>query len=237
VTPEPYAAAEGDAPIRILLVDDHPLVREGVRMLVEAQPDMELRAEGADRESALAAVRRERPDLVLLDLDLGPDDGLELLRELLRLDPDLRVLVFTGLRDRELHQRAVELGAMGVVPKEQATSVLLAAIRKVHAGEAWIDRKVVASLLQQARRAPLQNDPEQRKIAALTARERELVALVAQGNGTRQLAARLGIADKTIRNHLVSIYAKLGVSDRLELAIYAARHGLASPPGGPIGGS
>ncbi|RIL04005.1 MAG: DNA-binding response regulator [Proteobacteria bacterium] len=230
MTPATDAAPSGGAPIRILLVDDHPLVREGVRMLVEAQPDMDLRAESADRVSALAALRRERPDLILLDLDLGADDGLDLLRELLRLDPDLRVLVFTGLRDRELHQRAVELGALGVVPKEQATSVLLAAIRKVHAGEAWIDRKVVASLLQQARRAPQQSDPEQRKIAALTARERELVALVAQGNGTRRLSERLGITDKTIRNHLVSIYAKLGVSDRLELAVYAGRHGLAAPP-------
>ena len=105
--------------------------------------------------------------------------------------------------------------------------MLLAAIRKVHAGEAWIDRKLVTSLLQDARRALQQRDPEQHKITDLTVREREIVALVAQGHGTRQLAARLGIADKTIRNHLVSIYAKLGVSDRLELAIYAGRHGLA----------
>ena len=217
-------------PIAILLVDDHPLVREGVRMLLEAQPDMELVGECADRAGALAALERLRADLVLLDLDLGADDGLALLGEIVERDPEARVLVFTGLRDPDVHRQAIRLGAFGVVPKEQATSVLLAAIRKVHGGEAWIDRKVITSLLKDARRTRGPDDPEQRKIAALTVREREIVALVAQGHGTRQLAERLGIADKTIRNHLVSIYAKLGVSDRLELAIYAGRHGLATGP-------
>jgi len=229
VTAEP-TAHDAAAAIDILLVDDHPLVREGVRMLIEAQADMRLVGESADRAGTLAALRSRRPDLVLLDLDLGADSGLDLLRELVEQDAELRVLVFTGLRDPDLHRRAIELGALGVVPKEQATSVLLAAIRKVHAGEAWIDRKLVTSLLQDARRVR-ERDPEERRIAELTAREREIVALVAQGNGTRQLSERLGIADKTIRNHLVSIYAKLGVSDRLELAIYAGRHGLAGRNG------
>jgi DNA-binding NarL/FixJ family response regulator len=222
------SAPGGPAAISVLLVDDHPLVREGVRMLLESQPDMRLIGECADRVEALAAIEARRPDLVLLDLDLGADSGLDLLQELVDADPDLRVLVFTGMRDPELHQRAMERGALGIVPKEQAISVLLAAIRKVHGGEAWVDRKMMAALLQGTRRAR-QPDPEESKIAALTTREREIVVLVAQGNGTRQLGARLGVADKTIRNHLVSIYAKLGVSDRLELAIYAGRHGLARP--------
>ena len=223
----PDADGGGSGAIGVLLVDDHPLVREGVRMLIEAQPDMRLLADCSDRAGAVAAIGRQQPDIVLLDLDLGDEDGLDLLRELIARDPGLRVLGFTGMRDPELHKLAVQLGARGVVPKEHATSVLLAAIRKVHAGEAWIDRKLVASLLQDARLARQRGDPEQRKIEELTAREREIVALVAQGNGTRQISERLGIADKTIRNHLVSIYAKLGVSDRLELAIYAGRHGLA----------
>lgn len=224
----------GAGAIRILLVDDHPLVREGVRMFVEAQADMRLVGERSDRAGALELLERERPDVVLLDLDLGggPDGGMELLRELIERDAETRVLVFTGLRDADLHRRAVRLGALGVVPKEEAPSVLLAAIRKVHAGEAWIDRKVVASLLQEVRQGRAPSDPEQRKIADLTAREREIVALVAQGAGTQRLAEQLGIAEKTIRNHLVSIYAKLGVSDRLELAIYAGRHGLAGTPEG-----
>jgi DNA-binding NarL/FixJ family response regulator len=218
------------ARIRIVLVDDHTMVREGVRMLLEGHADLELAAEAWTRAGALAAVTRERPDLVLLDLDLGAESGLDVLRDLVAVEPPPRVLVFTGVRDPEVHRQAVLLGALGVVPKEQAAAVLLAAIRKVHAGEAWIDRSMVASLLQEARQARSQADPEASKIALLTAREREIIELVAHGNGTRPIAAQLGISEKTVRNHLVSIYSKLDVSDRLELAIYAVRHGLAKAP-------
>jgi len=216
--------------IRILLVDDHAMVREGVRMLLEGQADLALVGEAWDRAGALGAIARERPDLVLLDLDLGAESGLDLLRELVASDPGTRVLVFTGVRDPEVHRRAMLLGALGVVPKEKAAAVLLAAIRKVHSGEAWVDRSMVASLLQEARQARRQEDPEAPKLALLTGREREIIGLVAQGNGTRQIGSRLGIREKTVRNHLVSIYSKLDVSDRLELAIYAVRHGLATAP-------
>jgi len=218
------------APIRIVLVDDHAMVREGVRMLIEGQGDLALVGEAWDRAGALAVVARERPDLVLLDLDLGAESGLDLIGAIAGADPEARVLVFTGVRDADLHRRAVHLGALGVVPKEQAASVLLSAIRKVHAGEAWIDRSMMASVLQESRQSRRQVDPEVPKLASLTAREREIIALVAQGNGTRPIAAELGISEKTVRNHLVSIYSKLHVSDRLELAIYAVRHGLATAP-------
>jgi len=223
-------AVPRSGPIRILLVDDHTMVREGVRMLLEGHADLELVGEAWNRAGALDAIARERPDLVLLDLDLGAESGLDLLRELIASDPQTRVLVFTGVRDPDVHRRAMLLGALGVVPKEQAASVLLAAIRKVDAGEAWIDRSMVASLLQEARQARRHEDPEAPKIGQLTAREREIVGLVAHGNGTRPIAAQLGISEKTVRNHLVSIYSKLHVSDRLELAIYAVRHGLATAP-------
>lgn len=214
--------------IRIVLVDDHAMVREGVRMLLEGHADLELVGEARGRAGALEAIARELPDLVLLDLDLGAESGLDLLRDLLARHPATRVLVFTGVRDGEVHRRALREGALGVVPKENAAAVLLAAIRKVHAGEAWVDRSMVASLLQEARQARCEEDPEAPRIALLTAREREIIGLVAQGNGTRPIAARLGISEKTVRNHLVSIYSKLEVSDRLELAIYAVRHGLAA---------
>lgn len=216
--------------IRIVLVDDHAMVREGVRMLLEGQPDLALVGEAATVAGALDAVAREGPDLVLLDLDLGAENGLDLLEALVARDPALRVLVLTGVRDPDVHRRAMLQGALGVVAKEEAGAVLLAAIRKVHAGEAWVDRGMVASLLQEARRTRRAQDPEAGRIAALTAREREIIGLVAEGNGTRPIADRLGISEKTVRNHLVSVYSKLGVSDRLELAIYAVRHGLAAAP-------
>jgi two-component system nitrate/nitrite response regulator NarL len=224
------AVAAASGAIRIVIVDDHAMMREGVRMLLEGQADLALVGEAWDRAGALAMIERERPDLVLLDLDLGGENGVDLLQDVLAADPAARVLVLTGVRDPEVHRRALIEGALGVVPKEQAAAVLLAAIRKVHAGEAWVDRSMVASLLQEARQARRREDPEAPKIASLTGREREIIGLVAQGNGTRRIAERLGISEKTVRNHLVSVYSKLDVSDRLELAIYAVRHGVATPP-------
>lgn len=216
--------------IRILLVDDHTLVREGVRMLVEGHDDLELVGEAWDRAGTLAGIERERPDLVLLDLDLGAESGLDIVREIAAAGEEPRVLVLTGVRDPEIQRRAVQLGAMGVVAKEKAAAVLLSAIRKVYAGEAWIDRGMMGSLLREVRPARPREDPEAARIATLTTREREIIALVAQGAGTARLASELGINEKTVRNHLVSIYAKLGVADRLELAIYAVRHRLAQQP-------
>jgi DNA-binding NarL/FixJ family response regulator len=216
------------ATIRILLVDDHAVVREGVRMLLEGQSDMDLVGEAADRAGTLAQLEQARPDLVLLDLDLGGESGLDLLREIGAAVPDARILVFTGVRDRDVHRRAIQLGAHGIVSKEKAASVLVTAIRKVYAGEAWIDRTMMTALLQEVRQPRRrETDPEAARIASLTPREREIVVLIAKGTGTRRLAAELGVSEKTVRNHLVSIYGKLGVSDRLELAIYAVRHGLA----------
>jgi DNA-binding NarL/FixJ family response regulator len=216
------------APIRILLVDDHAVVREGVRMLLEGQTDLELVGEAWDRAGTLAQLEGAPPDLVLLDLDLGGESGLDLLREISAACPDTRILVFTGVRDRDVHRSAMLRGAHGIVSKEKAAAVLLTAIRKVWAGEAWIDRSMMSALLQEARQAPRRElDPETARIASLTPREREVIGLIAQGNGTKRLAAALGVSEKTVRNHLVSIYDKLGVSDRLELAIYAVRHGLA----------
>lgn len=216
-------------PIRILLVDDHTLVREGVRMLIESQDDLLLVGEAWDAAGTLEAVGRERPDVVLLDLDLGEEGGLDLIRSIVARGDETRVLVLTGVRDPDVQRRAVQEGALGVVAKEKAAAVLLSAIRKVHAGEAWVDRAMMGSLLRETRPARPRPDPEAGRIASLTPREREVVSLVAQGNGTTRLAAHLGINEKTVRNHLVSIYAKLGVTDRLELAIYAGRHGLAGP--------
>lgn len=216
-------------PIRILLVDDHTLVREGVRMLIESQDDLVLIGEASDAAGTLAGVERERPDVVLLDLDLGGENGLDLIRSIVAQGDETRVLVLTGVRDTEVQRRALQEGALGVVAKEKAAAVLLSAIRKVHAGEAWVDRAMMGSLLRETRPARQRSDPEAARIASLTPREREVVGLVAQGNGTARLAEHLGINEKTIRNHLVSIYAKLGVTDRLELAIYAGRHGLAGP--------
>jgi two-component system nitrate/nitrite response regulator NarL len=216
------------APLRILLVDDHAIMRDGLRLLIETTENMRVVGEATNRAQAMQIAARERPDLILLDLDLGCESGLDFLQELLQISSESKVLVLTGVRDTDLHYRAVRLGAMGVVLKEQAGKVLMKAIEKVCSGEVWMERSMTATVLDQIRRSqePPKVDRESVKIDSLTAREREVVALIGQGMGTKQISARLFISEKTVRNHLASIYSKLELSDRLELAIYATRHGL-----------
>src|SRR5919197_2687226 len=215
--------------IGVLLIDDHVVVRAGLRMFLESQAGVTVVGEAATPDDALALAMREHPDIVLLDLDLGAADGLNLLPLLRSAVPEVHVVVLTGIRDPEIHRRAVRLGAMGLVPKETSPDVLLRAITTVHAGGAWLDSILVASILGEVNRTGTgsSTDPEALKIAALTAREREVVDLVAQGLKNQAIANRLCISEATVRHHLTSIFAKLGVVDRLELTVYVYRHGLA----------
>jgi len=219
-------------PIRILIVDDHAILRKGLRMLIEDQPGMSVIGEASNGAEAVEIATREQPEIILLDLDLGGKNGLDLLPELISTSNLVRVIVLTGVRDPEMHHRAVAFGAIGLVFKEQASEVLVKAIEKVNAGEAWFDRTLMATALNKMSRSKAGNkdDPEAARIASLTEREKEVVALVAQGLNRKQIAEELFISEATARNHLTSILNKIGVSDRLELAFYAYRHGLAKPP-------
>jgi two-component system, NarL family, nitrate/nitrite response regulator NarL len=215
--------------IRILIVDDHAVVRAALRMFLESQPGVTVVGEGSGPEDALAAAIRAQPDIILLDLDLGDANGLDLLPQLHAAAPGTHVVVLTGVRDVEMHRRAVRLGAVGLVHKEEAPGRLLEAIAKVYAGEVWLDSLLFASVLNEMPRLePSRSiDPEAIKIKALTAREREIIKLIGQGMKNNAIANRLCISEATVRHHLTSIFAKLDVGDRLELAIYAYRHGLA----------
>jgi len=150
--------------------------------------------------------------------------------ELRRIAADARVLVLTGLTDEESHRQAARLGAAGLVLKQNAAEVLLKAIRKVNEGETWLDRSVMSNLLHEMNRPKKQIDPEEAKMASLTIRERDVIALIAEGQKNKQIAERLFISETTVTHHLSSIYSKLGVSDRLELVIYAFSHSLAKMP-------
>src|SRR5204862_2129169 len=130
-----------------LLVDDHAIIRSGLKMLIESQPGLTVVGEASDRAGAVAIATRERPDIILLDLDLGAESGLELIPHLRVAAGQARILVLTGLRDPEVHRSALKAGVMGIVQKEMAGEVLLKAIHKVNAGEAWLDRSSIASLL------------------------------------------------------------------------------------------
>lgn len=218
--------------IRVLLVDDHAVVRAGLRMIIQSHPSMTIVGEAGRRDEALALAASHQPDIVLLDLDLGNESGSALISELIAAANDARIIILTGVRDPEVHRHAVLLGAMGIVPKEKAASALINAIERVHSGEAWLDPSLVADVLGHVSRAAKAKkaDPETGKIASLTNREREVVALIGEGIKNKEIADRLFISETTVRHHLTSIFSKLEVADRVELLIYAFRNGLANPP-------
>jgi two-component system nitrate/nitrite response regulator NarL len=216
-------------PIRILIVDDHAILRAGLRMLIDQNPAMKVIGVAGNGREALALAASEQPDLIILDILLGDEDGLTLLPELRDAANNARVLVLTGLRSSESQRRAILAGAMGVVLKEHAAEVLIKAINKVHQGEVWLDRSLMGSVLDQMTQAQ-EIDPEKGKIASLTDREREVIALIAEGLKNKQIGQRLFISETTVTHHLSSIFSKLGVSDRLELIIYAFRYRLAQLP-------
>jgi two-component system nitrate/nitrite response regulator NarL len=215
--------------IRVLIVDDHAVVRAGLRMLIDAQPGMKVVEMASNSAEALEFAARESPEIILLDLDLGGQDVITLIPELRAAAKDARVLVLTGLKDLEAHRRSMRLGAMGVILKDQAAEILIKAIEKVHAGEVWVDRLTMGSLLDEMTQAP-EIDPEEARIASLTQREREVIALIAEGLKNKQIGQRLFIGETTVTHHLTSIFSKLEVSDRLELVIYAFSHNLAKMP-------
>ena len=217
--------------IRILIIDDQLVVREGLRMLIENHPGTKVVAMARTRAEALDIIAREPLDLIILDLELGGHSALSFIPQLREASKQARILVLTGQRDSETHQKAAHLGAMGVVLKEHAADLLLKAIEKVYKGEAWLDRLTVGRLIAQLSNHEKESvDPRTKKIGSLTDRERQVIALIAEGLKNRQIAERLFISPTTVTHHLSSIYAKLGVTDRLELVIYAFANKLAKMP-------
>ena len=218
--------------VKVLIVDDHQIVRAGLRMLLDNQGNLHVVGEAGDRSEALRVAASEQPDIILLDVDMGDDDGLAFLPELLAVTREARIIILTGVRDSQVYERAVRLGALGLVHKENATEVLVKAIDAVHRGSVWLDRALIGRVLggMARSRAAEALDPESARIASLTKREREVIALVGEGLKNEQVGNRLFISETTVRHHLTSVFTKLGVKDRLELTIFAYRHGLAQMP-------
>lgn len=217
--------------IKVLLVDDHQIVRTGLSLIIQKDPTLQIIGEASNRSEALALTQQKQPDVVLLDLDLGSENGLDFIPSLLDHAPPPRIIVLTGSRDANAHQQAIAQGALGVVNKEQAQEVIVSAIKRVHAGEAWLDPKLTASLLAQlAGGKKKKEDPEAAKIASLSKREHEVIKLIGEGLKSKEIAEKLFISEITVRHHLTSIFAKLEVSDRVELMLYAYKNGLAKAP-------
>lgn len=216
--------------IKVMLVDDHQTMLWGLQRLLE-DPDLGMQVVAATTtvEQASAALRSCTPDVVLLDLDLHGVSSLDLM-PLLLAGEGTRVLIFTGSRDDELLDRAIRAGARGLLRKDATAEQVVKAIAKVAEGELWIEHAVMARVFKQLTRppAPSKPDPEAQRLASLTPREHKIIVSIVQGNGAlnRSLAHSLFISEHTLRNHLVSIYKKLGVANRLELYVYAVKHGL-----------
>jgi DNA-binding NarL/FixJ family response regulator len=206
----------------LYIIEDHPVVREGIRMLLEASGGVQVVGASASASAALAEVQRAGPQVLLLDLDLGDEDGLAWLPRLLSAAPGARVLILTALRDEGRDEAALHAGARGFVHKDAPAEVVVRAVRAVAAGELWFEPSVLRAR-PPGSAAP---GPPRTALDGLTSRERDIVELVVEGLRNEEIARRLGINEKTVRNHLTGVFAKLGVSGRLELVVLCHRQGL-----------
>lgn len=221
--------------IRVSIIEDHAIVRAGIRMLIEREPGIEVISETTTATEALVA-KVPRPDIILLDIRLRSEIGLDLIPQLLKQFAPAKVLVLTAVEDAETQLMAIEAGASGVVMKEQAPEVLVKAIQAVSLGEPWIGSALSTAALHKLSRAKadrMKADPEAAKIALLTPREREVIAVVRRGLNGAGIARELKISEATVRHHITSILSKLEVSNKLELAVYAFHHGLGQTPDEP----
>ncbi len=215
--------------VRIVLADDHPIVRDGLKKLLLLEDDFEVVGEAGDGREVLERVQELDPDILLLDLRMPNLDGLSALQALQQTNKRTRVIVLTASEDKNEFVKAMKLGCSGIVLKQTAPDLIVKSIRKVHAGEIWLDSHTTAAVMRQfstgmetggsGGRGGRERNP-------LSAREREIVALVAQGYKNKEMAEKMFISEQTVKNHLHNIFDKLGVSDRLELALYAIHKGL-----------
>jgi two-component system, NarL family, response regulator LiaR len=208
------------AKIRVLVADDHAVVRQGLRTFLELQEDIEVVADVADGRQALAAVAEHDPDVVLMDLVLPEVDGVEAIRRIASERPRIRVIALTSFLDDDKVFPAVRAGAAGYLLKDVEPAELVKAIRTVHAGEGLLHPAVAARLMEEVASSGGREVPD-----SLTPREREVVGLIARGLSNKRIALELGISEKTVKTHVSSILGKLGLTDRTQVALYAVREG------------
>ncbi len=228
--------------IRVLIVDDHAVVREGLRTFLELQDGIEVAGEAADGEQAVARAIELEPDVILMDLVMPQLDGIGAMRELRRRSSPSRVIVLTSFLDDERLMPALQAGAAGYLLKDVEPAELARAVRSACVDEALIDPTVAARLLHtlsgdRGSRSSISTDDA---IEALTRREREVLELIALGHSNKRIARELGVAEKTVKTHVGHLLAKLGVADRTQAAVLAVQNGLSGGrgrPGGRAGGA
>ncbi len=205
--------------IRVLLADDHPVVRSGVRALLEEEGDIEVVGEASGGHEAIEQVQALRPDIILLDMEMPDLNGVEVARQLKQLRTGCKVLALSAYDDPQYIRNLLSAGASGYLIKEEAPAFIIEAIQGVWRGqEGWLSRKVAARMTLWAR--------QDRADYGLTPREKEVLHAIVDGKTNQEAGLALGISDKTVEKHLESIFAKLGVSSRVEAAVLAVREGL-----------
>jgi DNA-binding NarL/FixJ family response regulator len=226
--PENLESSAAEA-VRVLIADDHPIVREGLRKLIELEDDLRVVGEAGDGREVLDLMESLSPDVVMLDLRMPGMDGLGVLQALQQMRVKSKIIILTASEDKNEFVQAMKLGCSGIVLKQTAPELIVKSIRKVHAGEVWLDSNTTAAVIRQFAAGGDATQPvagKSRERSPLSAREREIVALVAQGYKNKEMAEKMFISEQTVKNHLHNIFDILGVSDRLELALYAIHKGL-----------
>ena len=221
------------ATIRVLIADGQPIVLEGLRSILGKQPIIEIVGEAIDGLDVIEKVVLLEPDVVLLDLKLPRVDGLTVIRSIQTRVPKSRVILFATADSKEECVEAMKLGCSGILHKDVSTALIEKSIMKVHAGEIWLDSNTTAAVMRQfaspadAVASSLHgNGKAPRERAQLSQREREIIVLIAQGYKNKEIAEKMFITEQTVKNHLHNVFDKLGVSDRLELALYAIHNSL-----------
>jgi DNA-binding NarL/FixJ family response regulator len=223
MAPGGAAAPDGRPAIRVLLVDDHQVVRRGLRTFLEVQDDIVVVGEAGDGDEGVALAQDLRPDVILMDVKMPGTDGIEALRLLRDAGNPARVLVVTSFTEQRTVVPALRAGAAGYVYKDVDPVALADAIRSVHAGHVLLQSEVAGALLTQDEPAPGQG-----RGTTLTDREREVLALIADGRSNREIARALVLSEKTVKTHVSNILMKLDLADRTQAALWAVRNGLAT---------
>lgn len=220
--------AQQSGSLRVVIADDHAVVREGLRLILSSEKQFQVVGQASDGKEALELSSRLDPDILLLDLDMPRMNGLETLRQLAEGKRNVKVIVLTASIENQEIVQALRLGARGVILKEAPPQLLMKCIHCVSRGEYWIGREAVSDLIR-GLQSLIQTPPETEIPFGLTSREREIISAVLQGDSNKDVATRLAISEQTVKNHLTNIFNKIGVSSRLELALFAAKHRLVQP--------
>ena len=213
-------------PIQVLIVDDHAIVRDGIRSLLSTIPDMEVAGEAANGSQAVSLFNRLQPDIVLMDLVMPEMDGIQAIEQIIAPNPEARILVLTSFATDDKIFPALKAGACGYLLKDSDSEELVRSIREVQRGESSIDPKIARKLLREISDPPPQAPPSE--VDPLTVRELEVLKLVAQGKSNQEIAQQLVISEGTVRAHVSNILVKLHLASRTQATLYALRQGLAS---------